>query len=766
MTTGIGIRIRVEGAPEASAQLGQVDASVRRVGSSAGQSTTGTDNLAQSFGRLRQQAVGLVGAIGAGVLAREFIAQADAMTLLDARLRNAVGTGKAFTQAQRDIFEIAQANNVGLRETAQLYTRLAAPVQRLGGTVREVSGITDAFALALRVGGASAQEAASATLQFAQAMGSGRLQGDEFRSMAEASPRFLQALADGMGQPIEKLKEMGAEGKLTADVVGNALLKALAQLREEAEGLPDTVGGALTRLQNEALLAVVAFNEMTGAAGLVAETVGMGAEWIVKMTSAVRGLDADTRGLSGTVDLAAVGFGALGTILETVVLIGSDVAFVLKGIGREIGGIAAQAAAVLRGDFEAAGAIRREMIADAEQARAALDKFQASVSGATRGILAQRSALRENSLSAAENSNELARLSKHAGAADTAFRKLRSSVADDAKESKEAAKAKAKAVKDLADTLRDYESVRAKELEANAKSIEGLDKELQGLRDRYVETTAGKQVLDDLVNVRIEDAAATHEQMAAMMALAGENELAIAQQRVMAEKLREQIALRKAIATAVAGKEADEANARAAQAAATDWQRTADQIGQSLSDALMQGGKSASEYIAGLFRTMVLRPIIQAIVSPVAGAVAGAMGFAGPAQAAGGGIGSLASLGSAIGAFGGAFGTGMAYGGASGLVGGLSGAGALLGAGNVSMGLGAAAGALGPYALAAMAAYSLFKHKPTHHMGSVVGVDAAGAANSLWGDPSRIMDHYSGETDAALRGLGVSAAGVLNQLSG
>ena len=82
-----------------------------------------------------------------------------------------------------------------------------------------------------------------------------------------------------------------------------------------------------------------------------------------------------------------------------------------------------------------------------------------------------------------------------------------------------------------------------------------------------------------------------------------------------------------------------------------EWQRTADQIGQSLSDALMQGGKSAWEYIKGLFRSTVLRPIIQAIVNPVTGAIGGALGM-GNAMAGTGAAGALGSAGGAGGGFG------------------------------------------------------------------------------------------------------------------
>jgi hypothetical protein len=115
--------------------------------------------------------------------------------------------------------------------------------------------------------------------------------------------------------------------------------------------------------------------------------------------------------------------------------------------------------------------------------------------------------------------------------------------------------------------------------------------------------------------------------------------------------VQREIEARQKLRGLIADRAVIDANARAADEAARDWQRTADQIGQSLSDALMQGGKSAWEYIKGLFRSMVLRPVIQAIVNPIAGAFTSAMGFAGSASAAtgaagaGGGLGSLLSAG-------------------------------------------------------------------------------------------------------------------------
>lgn len=79
-----------------------------------------------------------------------------------------------------------------------------------------------------------------------------------------------------------------------------------------------------------------------------------------------------------------------------------------------------------------------------------------------------------------------------------------------------------------------------------------------------------------------------------------------------------------------------------------EWQRTTDQIGQSLSDALMNGGKSAAEYLKGLFRSTVLRPIIQGVVQPLVGSVASAFS---PSGSSGGGMGAAGYVNTASSAY-------------------------------------------------------------------------------------------------------------------
>lgn len=187
-----------------------------------------------------------------------------------------------------------------------------------------------------------------------------------------------------------------------------------------------------------------------------------------------------------------------------------------------------------------------------------------------------------------------------------------------------------------------------------------------------------------------------------------------------------EIEARKRIASATAGIEVADANRKAAEKAAQEWERTANAIEDALIDALMEGGKSGAEYIEGLFRTMVLRPIVQAIVAPIAGQVTGALGFGGQSQGSGGfGISPTSLIpGSALGSAalwaGGALGTGTLAGGfltgfgtslasGAGTLGSLSAGASLFGtAGGGAAGAGMIAGAALPWIGGALALASLF----------------------------------------------------------
>lgn len=175
-------------------------------------------------------------------------AAADSYNLMNARLQLATESQEEFNTAQAELRKIATSTQTPLASLVTLYGRISRPLKEAGRSQEDILKVTEAVATAFRVSGASAQEAENGVIQFAQALGSGALRGDEFNSVAEQAPRLMQALADSLGVPTGALKEMAAQGELTADVVTNALTSQLEVLRKEAESLPETVGGAMTAL--------------------------------------------------------------------------------------------------------------------------------------------------------------------------------------------------------------------------------------------------------------------------------------------------------------------------------------------------------------------------------------------------------------------------------------------------------------------------------------------------------------------------------------
>jgi phage tape measure protein len=96
-------------------------------------------------------------------------------------------------------------------------------------------------------------------------MGSGALRGDEFNSIAEASPTLLRYMAEGLGVNVGKLRELGSEGKLTAEALSNAFEKVKSRIDSDFAQMPVTVGKAFTDLRTEISLIVGDINEATGA---------------------------------------------------------------------------------------------------------------------------------------------------------------------------------------------------------------------------------------------------------------------------------------------------------------------------------------------------------------------------------------------------------------------------------------------------------------------------------------------------------------------
>ena len=194
-------------------------------------------------------------------LAASTVKMADEYTTIQNRMKLYITDSKELGKVNNQLAQFSMENNVGLRETATLFSRLAPAMQKIGANTAAVTSVVDAFGKSMRIGGATAMEAASATIQFSQAMASGKLSGDEFRAISEASPRFLKAIADGAGIAAEKLKEMSSAGYLTTEVISKALLKEYPKLIEENKKLGVTMEQGANAIKTGFLVAIGEFNE-------------------------------------------------------------------------------------------------------------------------------------------------------------------------------------------------------------------------------------------------------------------------------------------------------------------------------------------------------------------------------------------------------------------------------------------------------------------------------------------------------------------------
>ena len=228
--------------------------------------------------------MGLVKAAAAGFLAEftigkflqmrdSYLATADAITNLNTQLRLATGSAAGAKQAYGELLDIAQRSRVSFTELAQTYSSISRATQDLGVSSEQTLRLTETLAKAITISGVSAQSANAAMIQLSQGLSSGTLRGEELNSIMEQTPRVARALAQGLGVGIGALREMGKEGKLTGDIVTEALLKSSASIDQEFGKTATTVSQASTVLSNAVTDLVGKLDGITGESNRTAQSI-------------------------------------------------------------------------------------------------------------------------------------------------------------------------------------------------------------------------------------------------------------------------------------------------------------------------------------------------------------------------------------------------------------------------------------------------------------------------------------------------------------
>jgi len=233
-------------------------------------------NIGVAADRSRQQIDALTRALGliASTLgARQLITMSDAFQNLENRIKATLLPGENAANVFRDLLDVANRSRSDLEATGKMYTRLALQADRLGLTHDDLIRVVDILNKTLVVSGATTVEAKNSMMQFSQALGAGRLNGDELRSVLENNAVLAKALQVEFGAAGKELVQMGADGLLSMDRVLKVINNLGAEMDRVFSTMPMTIGQSFTVLRNNTIAFIGEANQATGAAQLLSQTI-------------------------------------------------------------------------------------------------------------------------------------------------------------------------------------------------------------------------------------------------------------------------------------------------------------------------------------------------------------------------------------------------------------------------------------------------------------------------------------------------------------
>jgi tape measure domain-containing protein len=239
---------------------------------------------------------------------------ANSVQTITNRLKLVTSSQAELNKTFVDLTNVANRSRQDLDAVSDLYQKIALSTKDLGLNQAQVSRTTETFSKLLSIAGAESGTAAGAIRQFAQALGSGAFRGDEFNSVVEAAPQILDILAAETGKARGEIRAMAADGKLTADVLINALLKASKDVDAQFAKTGPTIGQSFAVLKNNFIalgtVAAPVFNALSQGILILANNLETAAVFggafiatmavgkVIAMTRAVGGLTIGIKALT------------------------------------------------------------------------------------------------------------------------------------------------------------------------------------------------------------------------------------------------------------------------------------------------------------------------------------------------------------------------------------------------------------------------------------------------------------------------------------
>lgn len=268
---------------ELEAKLDRYEANVRRAEAKFAAATANIDQNSKRMAReiernsnaAGQSLRNLASAFAAGFSAAQVAKLADSYTRFTNSLKVAGLEGQNLAGAQEKLFSVAQRNGVALEAVGTLYSRAAQNQKELGASTADLIGLTRAVAASLKISGTSTAEASGALLQLGQALGSPRIQAEEFNSLLDTMQPLLREASkyiDGTGNSLSgltrKIKDTSGPGVSNVELF-RAITQAMAALEGQADKTALTINGAFTNLSNALTKYIGEADQANGASAAV-----------------------------------------------------------------------------------------------------------------------------------------------------------------------------------------------------------------------------------------------------------------------------------------------------------------------------------------------------------------------------------------------------------------------------------------------------------------------------------------------------------------
>jgi len=223
----------------ASEELKQFDKSVQQLNKS-------TQNISKTFDIFKTA----LGAYLSFNAVKGFLELAEGMQEANTRLTILTGSAETAAAVQNELFEIAQKQNVALKELSKSYIKIAPALQEQGKSQKEILVFTDALISSYKLIGQSTDEAAQSVSNLADAYASGKIDANQLGAVLKTNREILKAVAKEFNVTEQQLLKMAKAGKISGDDLFQSVIKAADAWNKEAAKLPVGISEALTNLGN------------------------------------------------------------------------------------------------------------------------------------------------------------------------------------------------------------------------------------------------------------------------------------------------------------------------------------------------------------------------------------------------------------------------------------------------------------------------------------------------------------------------------------